>query len=443
MPRKRKFTSFDEARTLELQIDELKVIAGLGDENHYTTVLEQDPVCCPRCRCIDIERKESRKRIFNDAIPIGNGKYRFAELTFIFNKYRCKNPECRHVFAQDVSFADATSKGTYRFSDAVAKSVMGMSYRQLAESIPFSVTPQALGNVFRSWYEKKNTAYERIADGYRNTPSTLGIITARTQNLSYTVFLNCDEEEVSVLEVIPEIGTSAMAGALAKFDDSAISHFVISCDQVIVEFLRAYYPEKEIVIPGYFFLDAVADDYFALIDSSGMHLAPEKKRNLYRAPLGAQLSEQDSAWVDAFILRHKRQHDAYDAVMKLRLLLTTRWEYKDLFDWAELIPETCSNDFAMSRESVTFFRDELIGGNLFQDNLPTQLYEQVTRFRELSQVFDENTPEVLRARILFIDMERYVTTSDSDPEAPTLSKVIDNLEMLNEQKPKTYDRRRK
>ena len=443
MPRKRKYSEFDEVRTHELKIDELRVVAGTGDENHYTAVLDSDPVGCPKCGCVDIERKESRTRIFNDAIPVSDGKYRFDELTIVFNKYRCKNPECRHVFSQNICFADVTSKGTYRFSDAVAKSVMGMSYRQLAESIPFSVTPQALGNTFRSWYEKKNTAYKRIAEGYRNTPSTLGIITARTQNLSYTIFLNCDEEEVKVLDVIPEIGTNALAEALAKLDDSSISHFVISCDQVIAEFLKAYYPGKEVVIPGYFYLDAVADDYFALIDSTGMHLTPEKKRNLCRAPLGAQLSEQDSKWVDAFILRHRRQHDAYDTVMKLRLLLMTRWEYKDLFDWAEFIPETCSNDFAMSRESVTFFRNELIGGNLFQDNLPTQLYEQVKRFRELSQVFDENTPEVLRARILFIDMKRYVTTSEGDPENPTLSKVINNLELLNEQKPKTYDRRRK
>ena len=440
--RKRKIDQFDDARTQELRLPELRVASGTGDENHFVACLAIEPNECPLCHQQSIERKESKTHIYNDAIPLGDAKYVFDELTFVFSKYRCTNPECRHVFTPPITFADTSSKGTYRFYDAVAVSVMNMSYRRLSERIPFSVTAQALGNTFRSWYESKNAKYNIESNGTLHTPSVIGIFISSTQKQVFTILLDCDNAEAKVLDVVTQVGTDAIAEALSKYDRDKVSSFVISCNQLVAEILKAYYPEKQVYVPGWFLYESALNDYRDFITTNYRNLTERERYMLHQAPIAFPESEGPKKWVDTFLRRRQPLQDAFDHIQRLGYLVARDWDYSDLFNWAQMIPTESERILMPTEECVRFFKDQLVAGRLHQDQLPSSLYQELEAFHQLIASFDGSQPEVLRARILFADFSSDQTDKDEAGENISLKQVVKNLTILKNTKPRTYNRRR-
>lgn len=442
MGRKRKIDQFDNARTQELRLPELRVASGTGDENHFVACLAIEPNECPLCHQKNIERKESKTHIYNDAIPLGDAKYVFDELTFVFSKYRCTNPECRHVFTPPITFADTSSKGTYRFYDAVAVSVMNMSYRRLSERIPFSVTAQALGNTFRSWYESKNAKYNIESNGTLHTPSVIGIFISSTQKQVFTILLDCDNAEAKVLDVVTQVGTDAIAEALSKYDRDKVSSFVISCNQLVAEILKAYYPEKQVYVPGWFLYESALTDYRDFITTNYHNLTSRERDMLHQAPIAFPAAERDKQWVDSFLRKRQPLQDAFDHVQSLGYLVDRDWDYSDLFNWAQLIPAESEKILRPTEECVLYFKDYLVAGRLHQDELPASLYQEVEAFNQLIGAFDGSQPEVLRARILFASFDQEQDNDDKLMENISLRQVNENLAILQNIKPRTYNRRR-
>lgn len=440
--RKRKIDQFDDARTQELRLPELRVASGTGDENHFVACLAVEPNECPLCHQKNIERKESKTHIYNDAIPLGDAKYIFDELTFVFSKYRCTNPECRHVFTPPITFADTSSKGTYRFYDAVAVSVMNMSYRRLSERIPFSVTAQALGNTFRSWYESKNAKYNIESNGTLHTPSVIGIFISSTQKQVFTILLDCDNTEAKVLDVVAQVGTDAIVESLSKYDRDKISSFVISCSQLVAEILKAYYPEKQVYVPGWFLYESALTDYRDFITTNYHNLTSRERKMLHQAPIAFPAAERDKQWVDSFLRKRQPLQDAFDHVQSLGYLIDRDWDYSDLFNWAQLIPAESEKILRPTEECVLYFKDYLVAGRLHQDELPSSLYQEVGAFNQLIETFDGSQPEVLRARILFANFDQEQDDGEKLMENISLRQVNENLAVLHNIKPRTYNRRR-
>ena len=440
--RKRKIDQFDDARTQELRLPELRVASGTGDENHFVACLAVEPNECPLCHQRGIERKESKTHIYNDAIPLGDAKYVFDELTFVFSKYRCTNPECKHVFTPPITFADTGSKGTYRFYDAVAVSVMNMSYRRLAEKIPFSVTAQALGNTFRSWYESKNAKYNIEANGALHTPAIIGIFISSTQKQVFTILLDCDSAEAKVLDVIAQVGTNAIVESLSKYDRDKISSFVISCNQLVAEILKAYYPEKQVYVPGWFLYESALNDYRDFITTNYRNLTERERDMLHHAPISFPAAERDKEWVDSFLRKRQSLQDAFDHVQSLGYLVDRDWDYSDLFNWAQLIPVESEKILRPTEECVLYFKDHLIAGRLHQDELPSTMYQELGAFNQMIGTFDGSQPEVLRARILFASFDPEQCDNTMPVENISLRQVNENLTILLSSKTRPYNRRR-
>ena len=436
--RKRKIDQFDDTRTQELGLPGLKVVAGEGDENHYTACLAAEPHECPLCHCQKIERKESRSHIYNDAIPQGGAQFVFDELTFIFNKYRCTNPECRHVFTPSIDFADPTTKGTYRFSYAVATSVMNMSYRRLKTSIPFSVTAQALGNTFRGWYEDRAAEFSRAI----RTPSIIGVFTSSTQTRLFTILLDCDSSDIRILDVIPAVSGEAIALALSKYNRETISSFVISCSQLVAETLQEHFPDKQTYVPGWFVYESALRDYRDYITTNFRNLTDRERGMLHQAPISFPDSENEKSWVDSFLRKRKTLQDAFDHVQSLGYLVNRDWEYADLYNWAQLIPAESEKILKPTEECVTFFKDYLIAGRLHQDELPSSLYQELELFNLKIGEFDGTQPEVLRARILFADFDQGASNEQRQAGVTSLKQAIENLTILQSAKSRSYNRRR-
>ena len=267
-------------------------------------------------------------------------------------------------------------------------------------------------------------------------------LTPGTQKQVFTILLDGDSAEAKVLDVVAQVGTNAIVDSLSKYDRDKISSFVISCSQLVAEILKAYYPEKQVYVPGWFLYESALNDYRDFITTNYRNLTDREREMLHHAPIAFPDSEESKIWVDTFLRRRQPLQDAFDHIQSLGYLVDGDWDYADLFSWGQMIPTESEKILRSTEECVSFFKDELVAGRIHQDELPSSLYQELEIFHQLIASFDGSQPEVLRARILFANFNPEQANTGEAGENISLRQVIKNLTILKSTKPRTYNRRR-
>ena len=119
----------DLVRTEELNVPELLVIEGIGDDDHFFCIPKRTFPQCPKCGCGEIRNQGNMHRDYLDIIP-RNDDAAVITLSLEFRKNKCLSPGCGCVFYPSFSFASPYSRTTHRLENAVVRMILedGYSY---------------------------------------------------------------------------------------------------------------------------------------------------------------------------------------------------------------------------------------------------------------------------------------------------------------------------
>ena len=144
------FVEMDADRTEQLGIPELAVIKGKGDTYHFYTVKQMSMMYnCPFCGSPSIKNQGIQHREYADICVI-NDDAAVICLDYQFNKYKCLEPGCGHVFTKKIAFASPYSRTTHRLEDAIVRMIVGegYSYAEVAAKLEGRFSRQVIGRIY-------------------------------------------------------------------------------------------------------------------------------------------------------------------------------------------------------------------------------------------------------------------------------------------------------
>jgi len=162
-------SEIDEQRTKELNIPELFVISGKGDENHFFCSLapEIELPKCPRCGNLSGRNQGKMHRDFLDAFRRDNAAV--VTISLEFRKSKCVDPRCGCVYYPEITFASPYARTTRRLENAMVRMVLrdGCSYAEIADELHGKLSRQAVGNIFYRRVRELNADSTNNSEWYR------------------------------------------------------------------------------------------------------------------------------------------------------------------------------------------------------------------------------------------------------------------------------------
>lgn len=416
---------WDEDRTALLNLDELYVIKGLGDSSNYFVWL-QDPIVdhCPICGGDIIKVQDLFPKTYYDIIN-DHGNDRIITLFFQFYKYRCLNNGCKHIFAKDVRFASQNDKVTYRFENEIAKCVIkGFSYYEISIQFSGTISRQAVGQVFNRWVRNKEE-YRKII----NPPSTLVVVSGKTDRDQYALFLNIDNG-INVFDVIYGVSSLDITSKLRQYGLNHLETIISDCNPTIVDTINDNLPNTKYIIPVQYWFKLVADDFAEYAHDILRWSTVRNKDHIIMQPeseLGLRETNRDLL----LETRPAIQQPYYD-FNELRDLISNRespWTVNDLDAWTAYVDP----DFRSHLEATIFrlnvYKDLIYQHELHRDLVPDGLYALTNRVEELLSETRTFSDAQLKARLL------YSTPADLDDwRGIPIETVIAALEEMNLQR---------
>ena len=229
---------WDDDRTALLDLDELFVIKGQGDNrNYFVWLQDQEVEHCPICGGDTIKNHDLFSKTYYDIID-DHGNKRIITMTFQFYKYRCLNPDCRHIFAKNISFASQNDNVTYRLEEEIARRVIGgSSYTEISTQLSFAITRQAVGQIFNRWVRNKEERRK-----VKTHPEALVVVSGRTDRDLYTLFLNIDNG-IFIFDAIYGVSSLEITSKLRQYGLSHIETIISDCNPTIVDTINDNLPD--------------------------------------------------------------------------------------------------------------------------------------------------------------------------------------------------------
>ena len=139
----------DPARTDELGLSELLVLADIGDEDHFFCVPKRTFQQCPTCGGSKIRNQGNMHREYLDVIPRDDDAA-VITISLEFRKNKCMLPDCGSVFYPSFSFASRYSRTTHRFDNVVVRMILeeGLSYTLISEALGGILSKQVIGQIY-------------------------------------------------------------------------------------------------------------------------------------------------------------------------------------------------------------------------------------------------------------------------------------------------------
>lgn len=160
----------DQQRTKELNIPELLVMSGKGDQDHFFCVLVSSKahLGCPHCGNSAVRNQGNIHRDYLDIIRRDDD----AALVIVsleFRKNKCVSPGCGCVYYPEFSFASPYARTTRRLEDVIVRMVLrgGCSYAEISEELKGKLSRQVVGQIFRRRVKQLNSDRSDAAAWYR------------------------------------------------------------------------------------------------------------------------------------------------------------------------------------------------------------------------------------------------------------------------------------
>lgn len=413
---------WDEKRTELLDQRELFVQEGKGGEYYYYAWLQEPEIeACPLCLGKAYKMQDLFSKTYQDLVDKG-GFHTVVTLEYGFHKYRCLNPECRHIFAKDIHFASRNDNVTYRLEDEIARLVMlGLSYKNISERLQETITRQAVGQIFHRWLRKKDELCM-----LQSSPLCIAIISGLTDKDRYTLVLNLDDG-IKVYDVLYGVRAIDIASVLRRIGSEKIKTVLTDCDPTIVETVKDYLPNVTHIIPVHYWFKLVSDDYAAFTHDRIKWCTVRDKDTLILQP------QAELGYRIANLERLFRERPAVEVPYKnfndLRAIINRKdemWVFEELVEWCAGIDADFAEYLSTTIARLYLHRNEIEANVYHRELVPDQLFEYTEELEHHISNMRTFSAEVLRARVLY--------SADADLQnwsGVPISDVLAALDTLN------------
>lgn len=414
----------DPARTEQLAIDELFVLKGMGDAAYFYTWLEDDPPeCCPLCGGTKLKTQNRFSRVYKDCVTTGS-VLQVITLDYGFYKYRCLNPECRHIFSQPIHFATVNDNVTRRLEDTIADMVITeSSYSAIAAAFQDRLTRQAVGQIFNRWTRTRN---ERRT--MRTVPGVVCILTGNTDRDKYTLLLSCDDG-IRILDILYGIDTVKIIASIRRFCGAGTTYVLTDCDPVVYSAAKEALPQAVHIIPAELWLKLVRNDFAELAHEMMRWVSVPNKEQLLLAPKAAEEENLSYELKRIFDARPDIK-EPYEDYHYLRFTITDwefRWHIEELDEWPDTIDNTFRQQLSVTLFTYREYRREISAHQEHWDQVPISLLFATDRLEELIRSRRTFSEEALQAAVL------YSTGADpGDWRGVDIEAVINKLMQLHQ-----------
>ena len=173
-----------------------------------------------------------------------------------FYKYRCMDPECRHIFTLPISFATVNDKVTHRLEDRIADMVLHeSSYAAISSAFQEQLSRQAVGQIFNRWTHFRNE--QRVLS---ETPAVIGAFTGHTDKDAYTLIVSCGES-IRILDILYGIDSGRIVASLRRFSGENTAYILTDCDPTVYVAAKEALPGATHIIPAELWLKLVREDF--------------------------------------------------------------------------------------------------------------------------------------------------------------------------------------
>lgn len=413
---------WDEKRTELLDQRELFVQEGKGGEYYYYAWLQEPEIeACPLCFGKAYKMQDLFSKTYQDLVDKG-GFHTVVTLEYGFHKYRCLNPECRHIFAKDIHFASRNDNVTYRLEDEIARLVMlGLSYKNISERLQETITRQAVGQIFHRWLRKKDELCM-----LQSSPLCIAIISGLTDKDRYTLVLNLDDG-IKVYDVLYGVRAIDIASVLRRIGNEKIKTVLTDCDPTIVETVKDYLPNVTHIIPVHYWFKLVSDDYAAFTHDRIKWCTVRDKDTLILQP------QAELGYRIANLERLFRERPAVEVPYKnfndLRAMINRKdemWVFGELEEWIAALDADFGDYLSTTIARLYLQRGEIEAHVHHRELVPEQLFDYTEKLEHYISNMRTFSAEVLRARVLY--------SADADLQnwsGVPISDVLAALDTLN------------
>ena len=311
-------------------------------------------------------------------------------MTFQFYKYRCLNPDCRHIFAKNISFASQNDNVTYRLEEEIARRVIGgSSYTEISTQLSFAITRQAVGQIFNRWVRNKEERRK-----VKTHPEALVVVSGRTDRDLYTLFLNIDN------------------------------------GIFIVDTINDNLPDSTYIIPVQYWFKLVNDDFAEYTHERLRWSTVRNKDRIIMQPeseLGLRVTNRNLL----LETRPAIQQPYYD-FNELRDLINDRerqWTVNDLDSWTSHVDPDFRSYLEATILRLNAYKDLIYQHELHRELVPDRLYALTNRVEKLVSEARTFSDTQLKARLLYS-----VPAELDDWRGIPIETVIAALEEMNIQR---------
>ena len=387
----------DPQRTDLLALDELFVIKGVGSERSFHA-WRYDPGAeeCPLCRG-KIKNQDRFSHTYVDCVSDGSAPH-IIELVYEFYKYRCQNPDCRHIFAPEIAFADVNSNVTYRLENRIAAMVIdGQSYGSIASSFNGMLTRQAVGQIFNRWVRSCNERRTMAA-----SPAAIGAITGQTDKGEYTLIFSCDDG-IRVLDILLGIDSDRITASLRRFSGGNARYILTDCDPTVYAAAKEALPKALHIIPAEMWLKLVRKDFVEFAHDPLKWLSVRNKQSLLLEPSASEAENMSPELKRIFNARPELEEPYHD-YHYLRAAIfdrQERWHIGELDEWPDTLDDAFREQLSATLIQYREYRAEIARHEDHPEVVPLGLLSQTDRLEELIRTRRCFSEEVLQAMVLY------------------------------------------
>lgn len=387
----------DQVRTELLAIDELLVLKGKGnDEVYYARSIDDHPDCCPRCGGTALKVQNSFSREYRDYIMVGNTP-KIITLIYCFYKFHCLNPECRHIFAPEISFASIDSNVTYRLEKKIVDMVIGgRSYGDISLSFRKRLSRQGVGQIFNRWVHEKDDL-RRI----KECPRVIGIFTGHTCHDEYALILSCDES-IRVLDAMYGVDTEKVKLSIRRLSGPQTEYVLTDCNPTVYEAVKEELPSATHIIPAEMWLRIVRETFIEMGRNILKWVSVYGKNDLILEPRNPNKEVMDWNLKQIFSSRpgivgpYNDYHNLYDRIRDREF----RWNINELDEWPESIDAEFRENLEVAFITYKEYRNEIAAHQNHWEIVPDNLLSVTDHFDEFIGSRHIFSDEALKAVML-------------------------------------------
>ena len=429
MKKPRKLKNYDQKLDDKLDLEQLAATAG-DSYNIYAMNPDTAIPNCPECHK-RMKNHGKYERQYLDVICEEGKLPRFITLHYLFYKYRCMNKECeRTLYQKPISFAKENAKVTKRLEDLIVRYASTLSYSKTEQKIRSTVSKQAVGQIVKRWIDAKDE--ERGTIFY--SPQVLGLESFFWDSREYILAVDAESNELCIIDVLNGVDTEKIQLLFSHLEKTKIKYVVTDCNPTIVDAVRDWLPEAEVLVNTDALLQEALDSFWEIIMADAKHTMNDDKARLMKEP--NDLSIYDIKRVRLITNQKPRVSTAYDHVNMLRSILSRQWDISDIRDWEYKIPIDCKKEFLMASEYIEEYWQELLNFYKRRKIVTAELYGKLKKLDEKLRKFNSCSDELFRARVLYLcKVGQSLKTIDGkwhgvpyDDVMKTMDSLIDEME---------------